>query len=218
MSHEDIKASLADVRREYLSESLELKDMAADPVEMFRRWLDDARGAQLEDYTAMNVATVSPAGMPQQRIVLLKAFDEKGFVFYTNLESRKAKHIAANNQVCLHFSWLALNRQVIINGRAEPISRTEAMKYFLSRPKDSQIGAWASDQSRPISTRALLEEKFQEFKHRFAKGEITMPKFWGGYRVMPEQFEFWQGRPSRLHDRFIYTPQQGHWQIERWQP
>lgn len=209
---------LSRIRREYMSQQLEREDLKDDPVAMFQHWLTQAEKSEVVDYTAMTVATVDDRSMPYQRVVLLKAFDERGFVFYTNLESRKANHLEHNGQISLHFAWLELNRQVTINGVAEQVPTAEAIKYFVSRPKESQIGAWASHQSQPISTRALLEEKFLEFKRKFSDGDITMPKFWGGFRVKPEQFEFWQGRPNRLHDRFIYTKQDNDWDIQRWQP
>jgi pyridoxamine 5'-phosphate oxidase len=168
----------------------------------------------------MTLATVSTEQRPSQRVVLLKQFDDSGFVFYTNLESRKAHEIATNPNVSLHFAWLTLNRQLIIGGQAEKLSVTEALAYFITRPKNSQIGAWASRQSRPISSRQLLEQQFNVMKEKFSKGEIPLPSFWGGYRVRPETFEFWQSRPHRLHDRFLYrrhTTEQS-WLIERLSP
>ncbi len=209
---------IAQIRRDYISNGLSREDLNDNPVLMFQQWIEEAEHSEVLDFTAMTAATVDDEGRPFQRVVLLKAFDEKGFVFYTNLESRKAKHLENNPQISLHFAWLELNRQVTINGVVEQVPAAEAIKYFLSRPKESQIGAWASHQSQPISTRSLLEEKFSEFKARFAKDDMSMPKFWGGFRVKPEQFEFWQGRPSRLHDRFIYTQADEGWGVERWQP
>jgi pyridoxamine 5'-phosphate oxidase len=169
---------------------------------------------------AMTLATVSATGPPSQRVVLLKSFDDKGFVFYTNLESTKAQQIAQNNKVSLHFAWLPLDRQIIIAGGAERISAKDALSYFLSRPRDSQIAAWISDQSRRISSRQMLEQKFAEFKTKHEQeGTLSLPAFWGGYCVKPTQFEFWQGRANRLHDRFLYTPSvNGCWEINRLAP
>jgi pyridoxamine 5'-phosphate oxidase len=150
--------------------------------------------------------------------VLLKGFDARGFVFYTNYDSAKARELAANDRVALMFPWLPLERQVVVTGRAARISATESLKYFLSRPRDSQIGAWASRQSEVITTRALLEQKFAEMRAKFAAGEIPLPTNWGGYRVTPESFEFWQGRPNRLHDRFRYGLEGGEWRIDRLMP
>jgi pyridoxamine 5'-phosphate oxidase len=167
----------------------------------------------------MSIATVSADGQPSQRIVLLKGCDERGFVFYTNQESRKAQEIAGNNKVSLHFAWLELDRQVKICGTAEKVSAKESLKYFLSRPKESQLAAWASEQSRPVSSRQLLEQQFARMKQKFHEGEIPLPSFWGGYRVKPHQIEFWQGGAMRLHDRFQFTLQpDGGWEVRRLAP
>ena len=166
----------------------------------------------------MSVATVSSEGKPWQRMVLLKGFDKKGFVFYTNLGSRKAKEIEANAQVSLHFPWLQLDRQVIIGGRAERLSAVEVVKYFLSRPKESQLAAWASKQSSRINSRQALETQFAQIKEKFSKGDVPLPDFWGGYRVVPEDIEFWQGGESRLHDRFSYGLDGDDWEISRLSP
>ena len=207
-------------RREYLKAGLSEDSLAADPVEQFRHWLKDAIEADIStDPTAMCLSTVGADGRPSQRIVLLKQFDEKGFVFYTNLESRKAKQIIENPNVCLHFGWLPLERQVVISGKAIKLSVAEATKYFLSRPRDSQLAAWASQQSQKVSSRQMLEQAFSQMKQKFAKGDIPLPDFWGGFRVVPEQVEFWQGRANRLHDRFLYTKNEStKWLIDRLQP
>ena len=168
----------------------------------------------------MTLATVDSKGRPFQRMVLLKGVDKAGFVFFTNLGSRKAQQIADNANVSLHFAWLPHDRQVIINGKAEPLSLAENTAYFLSRPQASQLAAMASRQSHPISTRRVLEEKFFELKAKFAKGDIEAPTFWGGYRIVPEQIEFWQGGEHRLHDRFIYqrSDATANWQLDRYAP
>ena len=211
---------IGDLRREYLKGGLNREDLADEPVQQFDRWFEQARNANLTDPNAMTLATVSATGQPSQRVVLLKSFDEKGFVFYTNLESTKAQQITQNNKVCLHFAWLPLDRQVIIAGEAARISAKEALGYFLSRPRDSQIAAWISDQSRRISSRQILEQKFAEFKTKHEQeGKLSLPAFWGGYRVKPIQYEFWQGRANRLHDRFLYTASENNsWEINRLAP
>jgi pyridoxamine 5'-phosphate oxidase len=191
----------------------------ACPVKQFEHWLEQSVKAGMEDPTAMVLATVDAQGMPSQRIVLLKGLSHGGFVFYTNYGSAKAEHIAREPGVSLLFPWSELDRQVIIGGRAEKMSMAESASYFITRPRESQIAAWASRQSRPISTRALLENQVEKLKAKFGKGEIPVPDFWGGYRVMPERIEFWQGGEHRLHDRFLYTLQPtGAWHIEQLQP
>ena len=210
--------SLEDNRREYDYGKLSRESLADDPFAQFTLWMNQAIEAQIQDPTAMSVATVSPEGKPWQRMVLLKGFDEQGFVFYTNLGSRKAKEIEANAQVSLHFPWLQLDRQVIVGGRAERLSAVEVMKYFISRPKESQLAAWASKQSSRISTRQVLETQFAQIKQKFAKGEIPLPDFWGGYRVVPAEIEFWQGGESRLHDRFCFKRNDDEWDIARLSP
>lgn len=211
--------NLQDLRRNYASRSLDLSDLNGNPFRQFDLWMREAIETQLLEPNAMSLATADGTGRPNLRTVLLKGFDERGFVFYTNYESAKAGDLAANNRVALMFPWLALERQVVVTGIAEKISAVESLKYFLSRPRDSQIGAWASRQSSVITTRALLEQKFAEMKAKFAQGDIPLPTNWGGYRVTPATFEFWQGRPNRLHDRFLYRrPAEGAWTIERLMP
>ncbi|MGV2990236.1 pyridoxamine 5'-phosphate oxidase [Vibrio sp. E150_011] len=210
---------LEDIRREYSKGGLRRQDLLADPIDQFNAWLAQAVEAKLTDPTAMTVATVDESGQPFQRIVLLKNVDKSGFVFYTNLGSRKAQHIEANAKVSLHFPWHPLERQVHITGTAEKLSTLENMKYFTSRPKDSQLAAIASKQSSRISARGVLEGKYLELKKKFEKGEIPVPSFWGGYRIRPESIEFWQGGEHRLHDRFLFTDDnEGHWDIERLAP
>ena len=210
---------LAEMRRNYAARALDLADLDANPFAQFDHWMREAIETQVIEPNAMTLATADAAGRPAVRTVLLKGFDERGFVFYSNYESAKARDLAANPKVALLFPWLALERQVSAMGVAQKITAVESLKYFLSRPRESQIGAWASRQSEVISTRALLESKFAEMKARFANGEIPLPDQWGGYRVTPQSYEFWQGRPNRLHDRFKYTLQSdGSWTIARLMP
>lgn len=203
------------IRRSYTKDKLDLDKLNADPIAQFELWLKDAIAAELPDPTAMCVATVDSSGQPSQRLVLLKDVNSDGFTFYTNLGSRKASELAENPKVCLHFPWHPLERQVIVYGTAERVSSAQVMKYFLSRPKESQLAAWASEQSRPISTRQALMQKFAEIKHKFEHGDVPLPSFWGGFLVRPQQIEFWQGGEHRLHDRFMYKKSDTGWQIER---
>lgn len=206
-------------RREYLQSGLRRHQLQTDPIRQFESWLDDVKQSAISDPTAMILSTVDIHHQPSQRTVLLKQFDQDGFVFFTNLESKKAQEIKDNQQVSLLFPWLALERQVIISGIAQPVSKKECMDYFLTRPRDSQLAAWVSEQSSPISSRALLMEKFKEMTARFADRDISLPKFWGGYRVVPHRIEFWAGGAKRLHDRFEYQKHaNGQWHIERLQP
>ena len=205
-------------RREYLKSGLEHADLLDNPVDQFSQWFDQARGTDIPDPNAMVLATVSSDGKPSQRTVLLKYFDGDGFVFFTNKESRKAHEIKENPRVNLHFVWLELERQISIAGVATPITTKESARYFMSRPRNSQIAAWVSNQSSRISSRALLMQKFKEMKQKFSNGDIPLPSFWGGYRVEPSSIEFWQGRENRLHDRFLYTRKDNVWLAERLAP
>ncbi len=212
---------LSQFRRDYLKGGLSRSDLDPDPQKQFSIWFNQARQTDIADPTAMVLATVAPSGQPSQRTVLLKYFDAKGYVFFTNFESRKAREIADNPRVSLLFVWLKLERQVQISGLAERISTTESARYFMTRPKESQIAAWVSSQSHPLSSRQILMQKFQEMKTKFGEGKVPLPSFWGGYRVKPLSIEFWQGRKSRLHDRFLYTPSDAApsgWSIERLAP
>lgn len=210
---------LENLRREYTQGGLERENLRDNPIEQFQLWLEQIIEARIPDPTAMTIATVDASGQPSQRIVLLKHVDEDGFVFYTNLRSRKAQELKQNPKISLHFPWYFLERQVKICGVVEQLSTTEVLKYFITRPRDSQLGAWASHQSQRISSRALLMQQFEAMKHKFGKGEIPLPDFWGGYRVKPHQIEFWQGGAHRLHDRFQYDLQaDGRWTIERLEP
>ncbi len=210
--------NLESLRREYMQEGLQRKDLTEDPISLFERWLEQAINAGIHDPTAMTIATVNAEGQPSQRIVLLKQVDVRGFVFYTNYESRKARDIGTNSRVSLHFPWHSLERQVKVTGLAHKVGRAESLKYFLSRPKESQLAAWASAQSRPVSSRQLLMQQFKRMQEKFAQGQIPLPDFWGGYRVEPATIEFWQGGVHRLHDRFVYTRANSGWTIERLAP
>jgi len=207
------------MRVHYGSDELRREDLRADPLEQFGAWVNEACESALVEPNAMSLATVDADGRPTQRTVLLKGFDERGLVFYTNLESRKARQISGNENVSLLFPWLALHRQVTVSGTARKVPTAEALAYFLTRPFGSRIGAWVSPQSQVISTRALLEMKWDETKRKFQDAQVPMPSFWGGFRVVPREIEFWQGRGHRLHDRFLYTrSDDGIWRIERLAP
>lgn len=209
---------LESLRRDYLRGGLHREDLEADPFKQFEKWMQQAIDMEFSDPTAMTVATVSADGQPSQRIVLLKQFDPLGFVFYTNYGSRKAKELAANPRISLHFPWHEIDRQVKVCGTAERLSAAESLKYFVSRPRDSQLAAYASPQSQVLSSRAMLMNQFESIKQKFRSGDIPLPDFWGGYRVTPAEIEFWQGGANRLHDRFRYTLKNGSWQIDRLAP
>jgi pyridoxamine 5'-phosphate oxidase len=233
--------SLADLRTDYTRGALERTGLAADPFEQFARWFADAeragggswfrrvgiacykalqtiRGARAVDPNAMTLATVDADGRPSARTVLLKGLDARGFLFFTNYESRKGRELAGNPQAALVFYWKELERQVCVAGRVEKLPATESEAYFKSRPRGSRVGAWASQQSAPIPNRAFLEQRWQEIEARFP-ADVPLPRFWGGYVLRPERIEFWQGRPSRLHDRFSFLrAADGAWQVERLSP
>lgn len=207
------------LRDKLMAEGMQGSALHASPIKQFESWYGETCATDLSESSAMILATVDKEGQPSQRTVLLKSFDEKGFVFFTNYSSRKAQHIAENNKVSLLFPWHSMGRQVNIIGAAEKISSADSLKYFLSRPRGSQIGAWASHQSKVVKNRALLDAMFDEMKQKFIKGKIPLPSFWGGYRIEPKTIEFWQARDSRLHDRFIYTKNDsGDWNHERLAP
>ena len=206
------------IRQGYEDNGLDKEDLNDDPFLQFESWLEEAKENEPIP-TAMSLSTVSNNGEPALRTVLLKLFDKNGFVFFTNYKSRKANHIAGNQNVAALFNWIALERQVSINGIAEKIKSKESKKYFMNRPRGSQLGAWVSDQSSVLSSRKILEMKLEEMKLKFSDREIPLPDFWGGYRIIPKTFEFWQGRPNRLHDRFKYLKQgNDSWTIDRIAP
>ncbi len=212
-SHPDVAA----LRRNYTRDGLRRGDLDPDPVGQFRKWFGEAVAAELVEPNAMVLSTTD-GKRPSSRTVLLKAYDARGFVFFTNYESRKARDIAADASVSLLFPWYPLERQVGILGRAERISAAESLAYFTSRPHGSRLGAWVSQQSAVINSRKFLEMKWDEMKRKFADGEIPLPSFWGGFRVVPSEIEFWQGRENRLHDRFRYSRSGEAWGIERLAP
>lgn len=212
-------SNIADLRREYSQSVLDTNTAHSSPYAQFRKWFEEAQKSEVLEPNAMVLSTVDENNQPFQRTVLMKALDDQGIVFYTNYKSRKAQQIAENSRVSVLFPWYSLERQVTILGKAEKVSVTESMAYFASRPFGSQLGAWVSQQSKVISSRSILEMKLAEMKQKFKDGKVPLPDFWGGYRIVPESFEFWQGRKSRLHDRLLYArDSEEHWQIERMAP
>lgn len=211
---------IAAIRKEYTQLSLSEQDVQKNPIKQFDIWFKQTIEAKVAEPNAMTLSTVSAEGKPSSRIVLLKGFDKNGFVFYTNYGSRKGKELEQNSNASLLFFWPDLERQVRIEGKATKIPVQESMHYFFSRPVTSQMGAWASLQSAVIEGRAALEKKFSEIKDQFSGKQVPFPSFWGGYRIEPTEIEFWQGRPSRLHDRILYslTEENQSWSIERLQP
>jgi pyridoxamine 5'-phosphate oxidase len=214
--------SIADLRRDYARARLDEADVSHDPLVEFARWFAEAQDAQVPEPNAMTLATASAEGAPSARIVLLKAFDERGFVFFTDYRSRKGAELEVNPRAALVFWWHELERQVRITGTVSRTSREDSDRYYRSRPLGSRLGAWASHQSRVIAGRGALESDLQEVERRFGEGDVPLPSHWGGYRVDPEVIEFWQGRESRLHDRIRYSrdgrPDERGWRIERLSP
>ena len=211
--------NIDDLRRQVMQQGLNHSELDTNPFKQFEAWYLQSIKTDIYEPGAMTLATVDKNAQPWQRIVLLKIFDEKGFVFFTNYESRKAQQIAVNPKVSLLFPWHALGRQVKITGETTKVSTAESLKYFTTRPRGSQIGAWASSQSQMISSRSILESMVDSVKQKYANQEVPLPPFWGGYRVKPITIEFWQARDSRLHDRFIYQKNKtGEWFSERLAP
>ena len=210
--------SLADLRQEYSLAGLHENDLAPNPFQQFDQWFREAIAAKVVEPNAMSVATASTDGAPSVRTCLLKEMDEQGFVFFTNYESRKGRELATNPHAALMFPWIALERQVVVEGTVERVSRKDSETYFHSRPIGSQFGAWASAQSTVISGREELETNLEHARQRYADQTVPLPSYWGGYRVIPAVVEFWQGRPSRLHDRIRYRRDAENWVIERLSP
>ncbi|HEV2805007.1 MAG TPA: pyridoxamine 5'-phosphate oxidase [Chthoniobacterales bacterium] len=212
-------SELSGLRHEYDAHGLRRADLHSDPIEQFRAWFAAALAADIRDVNAMSLATATVDGKPSVRIVLLKGVDSRGFSFFTNYDSEKGRDLEANPFAALCFYWVKLERQIRISGPVERTSREDSAAYFHSRPPGSRLGAWASRQSEPIDSRQILDARLAQMTERFEGGEIPLPPHWGGYRVLPERMEFWQGRPNRLHDRFRYSRQAGGgWQVDRLAP
>ncbi len=214
MSNNDIAA----MREEYGSRELRREGLIKDPLDQFELWFTEASRVKLHEPNAMTLSTIGLDGCPASRTVLMKSYDERGFVFYTNYGSAKARELEASPMAALLFPWLLLERQVHISGKVKKVSEDESMKYFSSRPRGSQIGAWVSAQSTVIASRDVLIKKTEELTAKFRGMDVPLPPFWGGYRVMPERMEFWQGGKGRVHDRFVYSRKHSDWQLERLAP
>lgn len=213
-----MREDIASLREEYTKAELDEQSVLSNPFEQFEKWFQEAISSEVKEPNAMVLASVDKDNQPFQRTVLLKTFNEDGFVFYTNYNSRKSVQLAHNPKCSLLFPWYPLERQVSITGTVKKISAKESLQYFLSRPRGSQLGAWVSHQSQVITSRSILEIKLAEMKQKFKEGKIPLPDHWGGYRVIPNSIEFWQGRASRLHDRIMYEPKANGWTIKRLSP
>lgn len=210
--------SVADIRTDYKQHTLSESDVQPNPIEQFGVWFEEALRAEVIEPNAMTLATVDDTGQPSARIMLLKGFNSKGFVFYTNYESRKGKALQAHPLAALAFFWPELERQVRIEGRISKVSEHESNEYFQSRPFESRVGAWVSKQSTTIESRDVLEQHFAELMEQYRDGSVPLPPFWGGFLLQPTRIEFWQGRPSRLHDRILYTLESDEWRRSRLSP
>lgn len=213
-----MEKQIADMRKEYSRQSLEVDDVLPDPIAQFQKWFEEARGAQVPEPNAMHLATVTPEGKPAGRIVLLKGIEDGQFIFYTNYQSEKGRQLSQTPWAALTFFWVALERQVRIEGSVQKVDADTSTAYFHSRPRGSQIGAWVSPQSEVIPDRNFLEQRKEELEARFEGKEVPRPEHWGGFSLKPEKLEFWQGRPSRLHDRIRYSTATDGWRIERLAP
>ena len=209
---------ITNLRKNYCKYGLNRSDLEKTPLKQFDKWFVQAKEAGVNEPNAMSISTVSAEGFPSSRTVLLKIYDEQGFVFFTNYTSQKSQEIDNNSNVALLFPWLDLERQIRISGQAEKISKKESFAYFTNRPRGSQLGAWISPQSKIIESRDFLQMKLAQIKSKFSNGEIPLPDAWGGYRIVPHRFEFWQGRSNRLHDRFVYEKNDDSWIINRLAP
>lgn len=209
---------LAALRQEYSRHELSRSSVAADPFEQFAVWFNESVEADIFEPNAMHLGTCSRDGVPSGRTVLLKGFDTESFTFFTNYNSRKGRELTANSNCYLHFFWKELERQVFVRGTAEKTSPAESDAYFAQRPYTSQIGAWASEQSSVVESREVIERRFEELSAEYPEGNVPRPEFWGGFRITPTEFEFWQGRPSRLHDRIFYAKEWAGWTISRLSP
>ncbi len=210
--------NLYEMRSEYMQKSLSEKDVLNCTIKQFEIWFNEAVSSKLKDPNACTLATCGKDFMPHARIVLLKRYDEQGFIFFTNYESKKANDLSDNKNACINFAWLELERQIRINGEIEKISKLESIKYFATRNRGSQIGAWVSEQSKSLESAEALRMQFQKMSEKFKNKQIPLPDFWGGYRLKPISLEFWQGRTSRLHDRILYTKNENNWNISRLAP
>ena len=209
---------ISNLRKDYTFKELQKKSVSKNPFEQFSKWFDDVVKTKIEQPNAMILATASKDGIPSARVVLLKGIEQNGFRFFTNYDSQKGRELIENPSASLLFFWYELERQIRISGKVEKVSIKESEEYFKTRPYESQLGAWASDQSKIIINREFLEKKFSELKMKYREGEVPLPPYWGGFKLIPHSFEFWQGRENRLHDRIAYSKEKEEWKIERLSP
>ncbi len=209
---------ISNLRKDYTFKELQKKSVSKNPFEQFSKWFDDVVKTKIEQPNAMILATASKDGIPSARVVLLKGVEQDGFRFFTNYNSQKGRELIENPSASLLFFWYELERQIRISGKVEKVSIKESEEYFKTRPYESQLGAWASNQSKIIINREFLEKKFSELKMKYREGEVPLPPYWGGFKLIPHSFEFWQGRENRLHDRIAYSKEKEEWKIERLSP